>query len=1001
MEYSYPEIKKFLGLFLQKNSFVVPDGAMEEARNIIIRDDDVVTKLSGFYQYYDAGLHQVSTLHSYKNTLFAVTNDELEHFNEVGTAPNLTGVKVVNSGAAVRVSSTRKSRSVQESGNFYFTTDDGILKIDAVAGKIYTAGTPPAIDLNALLNAENGPFLGNSQVAYRVVYGRKDKNDNLLLGSPSDILVLANVKQVNVAWARVTNVVTVTAGAGHNYAVGMTVEITGSSGVAPVPNGTYTITAVTMTTFSFAHTAADDTGTFDYKTSRSVTLETSIPSEIVDITDRYFYQIYRTSKSVDASTTPQPDFRLVDEQEITAQQLSDRVIFYTDNVENDLVAFAAELYTNPNSREGELQANARPPAAEDVTLYKGYVIYSSVKTRAFINLDIVDPSVITPGSWVEIKLGSVTRRYYAVSGAGNLTETSTAVSFAGAVITVTFPGHGYSVGDKVFISNAKGTGTLPMGEYTLTAVTATTFTFTIAGTPTTLISLDFQETLNALGRFVFTVDNTSASVAVRLRNTAKALVKAVNRDPLDDVYARYVSSITDVPGKIRFEAKAFDMPIQLRTDTVNSGQGYSPVLIAAYTTAVQSQDTSKPNSFYFSKVQEPEAVPIANEFTACSRNETIFRSIALKDSIMHITSGGIYRTTGDGPYNATTTVLDNTVKCVAKDSCVLLNNQIYLLSNQGVCVVTESSVRIISRKIENVISPIVGKPLINEQTSAVGYESDRTYRLSTISPNGSIKNVTYIYNFLNDTWTDSDFLFTSGVVGANDFFYQTNTINRIQRERKNQTRIDYTAQNYPVSIISTPGMSAVVNLAITPKIGDIIEKQDVFSRIVAVEAQGLNFLVTFERPTNLTPGDSQQLYQGFTSRIKFAPFHAGLVGKEKQFCQIQMHSRTFNISRLTLTFAGQIFGGSETTVWKASEVGGISTKGWGYEPWGFFPWGLVDGIFNVYATEPAPIVRIYVPRFQQRNTFIQFVVEHSEAGESLDIQALAWAVRSYGERVSK
>ena len=35
MAFQFPEVRKFLGLFAQANSFVLPDGAMEKANNIV------------------------------------------------------------------------------------------------------------------------------------------------------------------------------------------------------------------------------------------------------------------------------------------------------------------------------------------------------------------------------------------------------------------------------------------------------------------------------------------------------------------------------------------------------------------------------------------------------------------------------------------------------------------------------------------------------------------------------------------------------------------------------------------------------------------------------------------------------------------------------------------------------------------------------------------------------------------------------------------------------
>jgi len=119
----------------------------------------------------------------------------------------------------------------------------------------------------------------------------------------------------------------------------------------------------------------------------------------------------------------------------------------------------------------------------------------------------------------------------------------------------------------------------------------------------------------------------------------------------------------------------------------------------------------------------------------------------------------------------------------------------------------------------------------------------------------------------------------------------------------------------------------------------------------------------------------------------------------KQFAQMQIQLRDPSISNLTISVSGSTLGGSDTVTWNASELS--SSGGWGFEPWGFFPWGLGDGINNTYGTQPAPIIRIYLPIQQQRNTYIQPVFEHINAGEAINIQAVAFAVRAYGERTSR
>ncbi len=102
------------------------------------------------------------------------------------------------------------------------------------------------------------------------------------------------------------------------------------------------------------------------------------------------------------------------------------------------------------------------------------------------------------------------------------------------------------------------------------------------------------------------------------------------------------------------------------------------------------------------------------------------------------------------------------------------------------------------------------------------------------------------------------------------------------------------------------------------------------------------------------------------------------------------------MSKATITFTGQTYGGSEEITWTSQTISG----GWGNFPWGFEPWGQETGIELTTGTQPAPVMRIYVPPFQARNTYIQPIISHIQAGEPTNIQAFSFAVRPYGERLS-
>lgn len=1009
MAFSYPEIKTFTGLYLQKNSFGLPDGYLEQAENTVISKDNIIQKRRGFYKYYDPLSGTLNRLFNYQNKLLAAYENAIVYYDDAGSTPNQTGTQHALSGQTVAIAPPRVSRSIQGNNNFYFTTDNGPLKLTSYNSAISQTGAPPGLDISAtFINGINSDFLAGGQiVGYRVVFGYKDVNGNLILGAPSDIATIANTLVENKTGTRSGGgpyTITV-ASTAHGLATGMYMNFTLHSGSAFDSDavGDYQITVIDANSFSYS-VAGDPgaaTGALDYSYAMPVQLEFSIPSDITTALP-WFYQVYRSSQQ-EISVGVFSDFKLLDEMSLTSAQISARVAFFVDDYED--VLLGAELYTNENSREGELQANFRPPLSDDVTFYKGYAIYANCTTRQLISLAVIDPSVLISGDYIELKITATTRRYVARTGVGNRTVRGTCSSSSGLLITYT--AHGLANGDTVYIANVVG-GTLTQGTYYVVSVTANNFKISLTSGGAAIAynsetALDFEGVTD--GTYPIFYLSTSSDAAVRLRDTAQGIVKAVNRDSLSLIYAQYTSGLEDIPGKMRFQAKGFGAAIYIRANSTVAGGAFSPVLPDSFSVGTQvfSTNDDLPHAIYISKFSEPEAVPLVNFLLIGSKNKEIKRIHALRDSIIILKEDGAWRLTGDNINNFAVTLLDGTVLIAAPSSSDVLNNQVVFLSNQGVCLVTESSVQIISRTIEDAIQPILGQPDLALYTGGVSYESERLYIMTTTTPNDEEPTQVYVYNFLTSGWTTWTTLFSQGVIGPSDKLYLVDLDNNIQKERKDQTKIDYTGQNYAVTVsnVSTDKFTCHITMPSggVPQIGDIVVKNDVINRIseVPVNVTGDEYSVEFLLPCNLADSDSVILYAKITSRLKFAPFHAGLVGRMKQYSEVQLHLRDASLSKMDITFSGDTYGTSEMVTWQAL----TSNAGWGLFPWGFEPWGQTEVINLTLGTRPAPIVRTYVPKFQARNTFLQTLLEHAQAAEQMNIQSISFAVRPYGGRVSR
>ena len=125
--------------------------------------------------------------------LFTYKNRVLTHFGStLGYDSDGAGTKVDYSGT-FDAPSGRRMRSIKAQQNFYFTTDEGIKRLDSLTGTPTKAGAPKALDGTATLAAAGSGFMAvDNQIAYRIVWGFKDANDNLILGTPSQRILVTN-----------------------------------------------------------------------------------------------------------------------------------------------------------------------------------------------------------------------------------------------------------------------------------------------------------------------------------------------------------------------------------------------------------------------------------------------------------------------------------------------------------------------------------------------------------------------------------------------------------------------------------------------------------------------------------------------------------------------------------------------------------------------------------------------------------------------------------------
>ena len=105
-----------------------------------------------------------------------------------------------------------------------------------------------------------------------------------------------------------------------------------------------------------------------------------------------------------------------------------------------------------------------------------------------------------------------------------------------------------------------------------------------------------------------------------------------------------------------------------------------------------SESTRARNRLYWSKMQEPEAVPLLNYTDIGRSDRNILALVPLDNALLIFKEDGIYRVTGSGPSNWVVDELDTDKRLLAPSATTVLDNICYALTDRGVFQVSETGV---------------------------------------------------------------------------------------------------------------------------------------------------------------------------------------------------------------------------------------------------------------------------------------------------------------------
>lgn len=216
---------KNIGLYTFNNVISsVPPGAMSIASNVVIDKPDVVETRRGFKQFGSLLSGTIYKMFSFQNRLI------VHHGSTMSYDSDGAGTWVAYSGTFSSISG-EKIRAIEANKNLYFTTDNGIYKIDTLTNSPYLAGGVAALDLTLAANGVTGFLNNNSETAYRITWVYTDANGNQVEGNPSMSTTITN-SSGNAVNVDVTFTVPAEVTTSYSYRIYRTLQ-TGSTSIAP------------------------------------------------------------------------------------------------------------------------------------------------------------------------------------------------------------------------------------------------------------------------------------------------------------------------------------------------------------------------------------------------------------------------------------------------------------------------------------------------------------------------------------------------------------------------------------------------------------------------------------------------------------------------------------------------------------------------------------------------------------------------------------------------
>lgn len=385
-------------------------------------------------------------------------------------------------------------------------------------------------------------------------------------------------------------------------------------------------------------------------------------------------EVYR-SQGLGSDGDPGVDFRMVTSYTLTLADIGASQVSLYDRQPMDATlrqTTGKPLYSAVG-QEGATGTNRLPPACKAMCTWGAYSFYGNITERPQFTLSI--PGGF--GSTADSYFNTTAFRTYGVGQrivTGDLTNGSNTVTnvnnTTGIVVGQIFNG---------------GTAGLPSGTATVTAVTATTITFSHPATTTAAgQSLTLMDILEINGQKVWML-----GVSGFLQQLGYLLGYEVTTNQTVPILGTVIKDFVAVLEPSRYSVSSISV-------RATNGANYAPPLPEISSSPKIIQGATYPNLVRWSKDNQPEHCPTGNE-TLVGQSDLV-AMLQTRDAVWAFCTDGIYLLSGiGGVWNVYTVVLG----CVpiSPGAVARLLDRVYAWTNRGLVEVTPSGVREISQSI--------------------------------------------------------------------------------------------------------------------------------------------------------------------------------------------------------------------------------------------------------------------------------------------------------------